>query len=158
MPRKIFPGRIQHQYHFFMTNGCHFIHRPTPLPLLHYHWLSIWSSTFILITFNEQKNGVKGDSMGHGLRSHFIVEPIWIAAALTLSLQYAGARTDNLLTTTPHGSKVVESLSVNIIKDLQSPAWASGPSEISIFHSCSWSQVQDRNFESLRNFRKGRLQ
>ena len=39
-----------------------------------------------------------------------------------------------------------------------SPAWASGPSEISIFHACSWSKVQDRNFESLRNFRKGRLQ
>ena len=37
------------------------------------------------------------------------------------------------------------------------PAWASGPSEILRYFTCSGSPVQDRGFESLRNFRKGRL-
>ena len=37
------------------------------------------------------------------------------------------------------------------------PAWASGPSEILLYFTCSGSPVQDRGFESLRNFRKGRF-
>ena len=37
------------------------------------------------------------------------------------------------------------------------PAWASGPSEILRYCTCLGSLVQDRGFESLRNFRKGRF-
>ena len=37
------------------------------------------------------------------------------------------------------------------------PAWASGPSEILRYFTCSGSPVQDRVFESLRNFQKGRF-
>ena len=37
------------------------------------------------------------------------------------------------------------------------PVWASGPSEILRYFTCSGSLVQDRVFESLRNFRKGRF-
>ena len=36
------------------------------------------------------------------------------------------------------------------------PAWASGPSETIRYFTCSGSPDQDRGFESLRNFRKGR--
>ena len=37
------------------------------------------------------------------------------------------------------------------------PAWASGQSEILLYFICSGSRVQDRGFEILKNFRKGRL-
>ena len=40
---------------------------------------------------------------------------------------------------------------------IYNPAWASGPSEILRYFTCSGSPVQDRGFKSLRNFRKGRF-
>ena len=40
---------------------------------------------------------------------------------------------------------------------VDNPAWASGPSEIIRYFTCSGSPVQDRGFESLRNFWKGRF-
>ena len=43
------------------------------------------------------------------------------------------------------------------IDGVSNPAWASGPSEVLRYFTCSGSPVQDCGFESLRNFRKGRL-
>ena len=45
-----------------------------------------------------------------------------------------------------------------IIIPFLNPVWASGPREILQYFTCSGSPVQDRGFESLRNFRKGRFQ
>ena len=44
-----------------------------------------------------------------------------------------------------------------IITSRSIPAWASGPSEILRYFTCSGSPVQHRGFEILRNIRKGRL-
>ena len=61
--------------------------------------------TFISLTFNEQKNSIKGGGMGHGRSCHPIACPVRITASLTFSLRNAGATLDAPLAVVPHSSK-----------------------------------------------------
>ena len=55
------------------------------------------SATFVSLRFNDQKNGVKGESLGHGTTAHSIADPVKLLASIVLRLRAAGANAETPL-------------------------------------------------------------
>ena len=55
------------------------------------------SATFVSLRFNDQKNGIKGESLGHGTTTHDVADPVKLLATIFLRLRAAGANADTPL-------------------------------------------------------------
>ena len=55
------------------------------------------TADYVSLTFSDQKNGVKGEAIGHGRASHGVADPISILAAIVTRLRHQGASPDTAL-------------------------------------------------------------
>ena len=57
----------------------------------------LMAATFVTLTFTEQKNGVRNETIGHGRSGHPTLCPVLCTAARVLALRTAGAAVDSPL-------------------------------------------------------------
>ena len=58
------------------------------------------AADFVSLTFNDQKNGIKGEAMGHGTTEHPVADPVRIAARLIRRLRRGNATADTAISAT----------------------------------------------------------
>ena len=56
------------------------------------------SETFVSLRFNDQKNGIKGESLGHATTTHNVPDPVKLLTTIVIRLRAAGENADTPLT------------------------------------------------------------